>query len=108
LLAFERKEQVAAETRNPETQQAFSKYLAMHKAAAAWTDLVYKLARSLKALRVKVDDDPKRRWQPRSPAMTAGLTDHIWTLKSYFRLSHLLTTLNGETTDNWLSCLLTA
>lgn len=23
----------------------------------------------------------QRRWQPRSPAMAAGLTDHIWTIE---------------------------
>jgi len=26
-------------------------------------------------------NDGVRRWQPRSPAMAAGLTDHIWTVK---------------------------
>jgi hypothetical protein len=60
---------------------AFSKCLEMHKAAAAWEDLVYNLARLLKTLRVEVDDDSGRRWQPHSPAMAAGLTDHIWTVK---------------------------
>jgi hypothetical protein len=31
-------------------------------------------------LQVAVNDHP-RRWQPWSPAMAAGLTDHIWSVK---------------------------
>ena len=59
---------------------AFSKLLEMYRASAAWEDLVYNLARPLKTLRLQVTD-PHRRWQPRSPAVAAGLTDHIWTAK---------------------------
>jgi hypothetical protein len=66
---------------------AFSKLLEMYHASAAWEDLVYNLARPLKTLRVEVFDDPNRRWKSRSPAMAAGLTDHIWTVKE------LLTTI---------------
>jgi len=60
---------------------AFSKLLEMYRASAAWEDLVYNLARALKTLRVEVFNDPNRRWKPRTPAMAAGLTDHIWTVK---------------------------
>jgi hypothetical protein len=60
---------------------AFSKDVAMYRASAAWEDLVYNVARPLKTLRVAAPDDPRRRWRPRSPAMAAGLTDHIWTVK---------------------------
>jgi hypothetical protein len=60
---------------------AFSKSLEMYRASAAWEDLVYNLARPLKTLRERVFDDPHRRWKPRTPAMAAGLTDHIWTVK---------------------------
>jgi hypothetical protein len=60
---------------------AFSKLLPMYRASAAWEDLVYNLARPLKTLRVMIFDDPYRRWKPRTPAMAAGLTDHIWTVK---------------------------
>jgi len=60
---------------------AFSKLLEMYRASAVWEDLVYDLARPLKTLRVEVFDDPNRRWKPRTPAMAAGLTDHIWTVK---------------------------
>jgi hypothetical protein len=60
---------------------AFSKLLGMYRASAAWEDLVYNLARPLKTLRVEILNDPNRRWKPRTPAMAAGLTDHIWTVK---------------------------
>ena len=60
---------------------AFSKLLEMYRASAAWEDLIYNLARPLKTLRVEIFDDPLRRWLPRTPAMAAGLTDHIWTVK---------------------------
>jgi hypothetical protein len=58
---------------------SFSKNLAMLEAACAWEDAVYNLTRPLKTLRVRVTGE-SRRWQPRSPAMAAGLTDHIWTV----------------------------
>jgi hypothetical protein len=64
---------------------AFSKDVGMYRASAAWEDLVYNLARSLKTLRVEVFGDPKRRWKQRSPVMAAGLTDHIWTIKELLK-----------------------
>lgn len=60
---------------------AFSKDVAMYKASAAWEDAVYNLARPLKSLRLEIFGDPKRRWKQRSPAMAAGLSDHIWSVK---------------------------
>jgi hypothetical protein len=60
---------------------AFSKALEMYRASAAWEDLVYNLARPLKTLRQEIFNNPKRRWRLRTPAMTAGLTGHIWTVK---------------------------
>ena len=59
----------------------FSKDLACYRASAAWEDAVYNLVRPLKTLRQEVHDEPGRRWRPRTPAMAAGLTDHIWSLK---------------------------
>jgi len=59
---------------------AFSKLVEMYRASAAWEDLVYNLARPLKTLRLRIDE-PNRRWIQRSPAIAAGLTDHIWTVK---------------------------
>ncbi|MEA2045247.1 MAG: hypothetical protein U9N48_01795 [Euryarchaeota archaeon] len=52
----------------------------MLEASCAWEDLVYNLARPVKTLRIEVNDG-QRRWQPRSPAMAASLTDHIWTIE---------------------------
>jgi hypothetical protein len=66
---------------------AFSKAVAMHRAAATWEDVYYNLGRPLKTLRSELFDDPHRRWLPRTPAMAASLTDHVWTVKE------LLTTL---------------
>ena len=57
----------------------FSKHVGMLRAARIWEDIVYNLARALKTLRIEVNDG-SRRWMPRSPAMAAGLTDHIWTI----------------------------
>ncbi len=60
---------------------SYSKTVEMHKAAAAWEDIAYNLVRPLKTLRLEISRDPTRRWYPRTPAMAAGLTDHIWTVK---------------------------
>lgn len=60
---------------------AYSKEVEMYRASAAWEDLHYNLAWEHKSLRVEIFGDPQRRWQQRSPAMAAGLTDHIWTVK---------------------------
>lgn len=60
---------------------AFSKSLEMHRAAAAWEDMVYNWARPLKTLRQRVRRQPGRRWQARTPAMAARLTNHIWTMR---------------------------
>jgi hypothetical protein len=59
---------------------SFSKEVAMLQASSAWEDWVYNLTRSVKTLRIECNED-QRRWQPRSPAMAAGLTDHIWSIK---------------------------
>ena len=60
---------------------AYSKALAMYQASATWEDICYNLTRPLKTLRLELVDDPKRRWVPRTPAMVAGLTNHVWTVK---------------------------
>ena len=60
---------------------AFSKELRMYRASAAWEDIVYNFVRPLETLRLEIFNDPKRRWRPRTPAMAAGLTDRVWTVK---------------------------
>ncbi len=58
-----------------------SKELEMLRASSIWEDAVYNLARALKSLRVESQQAGNRRWIRRSPAMAAGLTDHIWEIK---------------------------
>jgi len=59
---------------------SFSKEEEMLKASCALEDAVYNLVRPVKTLRIEVNND-WRRWQPRTPAMAAGLTDHAWTIE---------------------------
>jgi hypothetical protein len=66
---------------------AFSKDIEAYRAAAAWEDSYYNLVRPHKSLRLAVRDGAPRKWSPRTPAMAAGLTDHIWTVRE------LLTTI---------------
>lgn len=63
----------------------FSKRLVMLRAACAWEDMIYNWGRSVKTLRVEVNDGVQR-WQQRSPAMAAGLTDHIWSIEEILSL----------------------
>jgi hypothetical protein len=58
----------------------FSKRVEMLKAACIWEDIVYNLARSVKTLRIEIHEG-NRRWMQRSPAMAAGLADHIWSIR---------------------------
>jgi hypothetical protein len=62
----------------------FSKLAEMLRAAAAWEDATYNLTHAVKTLRLKATPGP-RKWQPRSPALAAGLTDHIWTVKELLK-----------------------
>jgi len=66
---------------------AFSKDLACCRAAATWEDGYYNLIKPHKSLRLRVWNVPGRKWNPRTPAMAAKLTDHAWTPKE------LLTTI---------------
>ena len=59
---------------------SFSKEEEMLQASCALEDAVYNLMRPVKTLRIEVNND-WRRWQPRTPAMAAGLTDHVWTIE---------------------------
>ncbi len=66
---------------------AFSKDLSAYQAAAMWEDSYYNLIRPHKSLRLPLGNAGTQKWQPRTPARAAQLTDHIWTVKE------LLTTL---------------
>ena len=63
----------------------FSKRVEMLSAACIWEDAVYNLARSVKTLRLEVNNG-NQRWIPRSPAMAADLTDHIWSIREVLML----------------------
>lgn len=73
---------------------AFSKDLENHRAAVIWEDAYYNLVRPHKSLRVRVADEDPAKWAPRTPAMVAGLTDHIWTVKELLMTVVLPTTSN--------------
>lgn len=60
---------------------AFSKNVRAHEDAVSWEDAYYNWVRPHKSLRVEAQDDPTCKWLTRTPAMAAGLTDHIWTVK---------------------------
>jgi hypothetical protein len=56
---------------------------------------LYNFTRPVKTLRVEVENPQDRqRWQRRTPAMAAGLTDHVWTVRE------LLTTVLVPRTMN--------
>lgn len=59
----------------------FSKELTMLEASCAWEDVVYNLTRPVKTLRIEVVPQTERRWIHRSPAMAAGITDYIWSIR---------------------------
>jgi hypothetical protein len=63
----------------------YSKRLEMLEAACAWEDVVYNFTRSVKTLRSEINMAGKR-WLRRSPAMVAGLTDHIWSIQELLML----------------------
>ena len=63
----------------------FSKRLQPLVSSAFWCDMVYNLVHPHKSLRQPYSSPP-RRWLPRSPAMAAGLTDHLWSIRELLSL----------------------
>src|SRR5256886_12443403 len=60
---------------------SFSKELRFLKASSTLEDAIYNFTRPVKTLRVEVANQrDQARWQQRTPAMAAGLTDHVWTV----------------------------
>jgi IS1 family transposase len=55
----------------------FSKELALHRAASFFIGYSYNFCWVVRTLRVRGEDGS---WQMRTPAMAAGLTDHVWSL----------------------------
>jgi len=60
---------------------AFSKDLTLHEAAITWEDAYYNLVRPHKSLRLRNPEAAQSKWIPRTPAVAAKLTDHIWSVK---------------------------
>jgi hypothetical protein len=58
---------------------AFSKDWGVHRAATAFSYFSYNFCWPVRTLRVKADG----RWRQRTPAMAAGLTDHVWSLHEW-------------------------
>jgi hypothetical protein len=66
---------------------SFSKDLRMLLAASALEDALYNFTRPVRTLRVELEKPVGQvRWQQRTPAMAAGLTNHIWTVEELLHL----------------------
>jgi IS1 family transposase len=61
----------------------FSKDWSMHQAITFFTMYSYNFCWPVRTLRVKGEDAT---WQRRTPAMAAGLADHVWPLSEWLRL----------------------
>ena len=59
---------------------AFSKDWEVHRAATAFSYFSYNFCWCVRTLRVTGADG---RWHPRTPAMAAGLTDHVWSIREW-------------------------
>lgn len=59
----------------------FSKDWRVHEAMTFLTMYAYNFCWAVRTLRMKDDEG---RWRRRSPALAAGLTDHIWTWREWF------------------------
>jgi len=58
----------------------FSKDWNTHRAATMFSYFSYNFCWPVETLRERQENG---RWRPRTPAMAAGLTDHVWTLKEW-------------------------
>jgi len=68
----------------------FSKRVGPLVSSAFWCDMVYNLVHPHKSLR-QPSTQTGRRWIPRSPAMAAALTDHLWSVYELLSLVPLFT-----------------
>jgi IS1 family transposase len=60
----------------------FSKDWRYHEAVTYLTMYVYNFCWPVRTLRIRDEQDC---WQQRSPAMAAGLADHVWTISEWLR-----------------------
>jgi hypothetical protein len=72
----------------------YSKALRMLRASSIWEDTVYNMCRGLKTLRIENPEEEQsgRRWVRSSPAMAAGLTEHIWEIEEMLTVLPIPTT----------------
>ena len=61
----------------------FSRHWRYHEAVTYLTLYVYHFCWPVRTLALR---DDQGRWQKRSPAMAAGLTDHVWPMAEWFSL----------------------
>jgi hypothetical protein len=60
---------------------SYSKLWSMHKYAMDFEDAVHNFVRPHSSLREPLPEpDGRRKWRQRTPAMAAGITDHIWSM----------------------------
>ena len=67
-------------SRKARKSYAFSKDWDVHRAATVFSYFSYNFCWPVRTLRVK---DEHGRWQKRTPAMAAGLADHVWSLSEW-------------------------
>jgi IS1 family transposase len=67
-------------SRKARKSYGFSKDWDVHRAATVFSYFSYNFGWPVRTLRVKGEDG---RWQKRTPAMAAGLTDHVWSLSEW-------------------------
>ncbi|HVF26814.1 MAG TPA: IS1 family transposase [Pyrinomonadaceae bacterium] len=62
---------------------SFSKNVHYLQRHIALEDAVYNFVKPHRSLRRPLceSDDKRRQWEPRTPAMAAGLTDHVWSIE---------------------------
>ena len=54
----------------------------MHQYSIEYEDAVHNFVRPHSSLRVELPEPQgRRKWLQRTPAMAAGLTDHIWSIR---------------------------
>jgi hypothetical protein len=58
----------------------FSKSLAMHRASSYFVGYSYNFCWPVRTLRIRQSD---RTWLARTPAMAAGLSDHVWSIQEW-------------------------
>ena len=58
----------------------FSKEMRMHRAASCFISFSYNFCWPVRTLRVREGNGP---WQTRTPAMAAGLSEHVWSTKEW-------------------------